>query len=91
MPETSKSLWQSRLLHVYGDMKGQRAVDLADLHKSLGIDLAGDSAVEIVIALETYYFLASNLIAYSSFEKDPTDFLEGLRSFPSKRFRSLLK
>lgn len=90
MPQSSKALWQSRLLHVYGDMKGQRVVDLAELQKFLKIDLSSDPAIQVVIALEAYYFLVCNLIAYASFQKSPENFLEQIHSFPSKKFRSFL-
>ncbi|WP_225073593.1 N-6 DNA methylase [Desulfuromonas sp. CSMB_57] len=90
MPVSSRAIWQSRISHVYGDMKGQRAVDLTVLQKTIEVDMSADMAVDTIIALEAYFFLVCNLIAYASFQKNPSDFLRKIHSLPDQHFRSFL-
>jgi len=90
MPLSTKALWQSRLTHVYGDMKGQRAVDFAKLQKNLNLDATSEVSIDVVIALETYFYLVSNLIAYASFQNDPSYFLKQIHILSPKKFRSFL-
>ncbi|MCD6296614.1 MAG: N-6 DNA methylase [Deltaproteobacteria bacterium] len=90
MPISSKALWVSRISHIYGDMKGQRSVDLTNLCKIIGLRNSSSIAIDIVVALETYFYLICNIIAYSSFHKDPSGFLRQIHSYPLQHFRSFL-
>jgi len=90
MPMSSRALWQSRISHVYGNMKGQRSVDLLNIRKTLDLDMSSDPSVDMIIALESHFFFICNIIAYSSFQKDPSDFLRQIHYYPPQRFRAFL-
>lgn len=70
-----RRVWEDRLTHVYGDMKGQRAVDFNDI---VGRLFDGDEHFEIadvVIGLEAFFFLACTFLARSSLEDNPGAFI----------------
>lgn len=90
MAPATKRLWRARLSHVYGDMKGQRGVDVDEIHRSLKIEPSEDSTLDILISLETYFFLVCNLLAASSLESNPSAFLKSIATFQTSRFRGFL-
>jgi hypothetical protein len=55
MPEDSRKLWYNRIDFIYGDLQGQRAVNIDELSKVLNINNISITK-EIIIALETYFF-----------------------------------
>lgn len=92
MPFSAKALWASRLNHVYGDMRGQRAVSLTDITSKSAVKEHGafPDQTDLIIALETYYALVCLLVASSSLKKSPSRFLEQFLSARGHEFRKSL-
>jgi hypothetical protein len=63
MPQSIKEQWKDRIDHIYGDLSGQRALDLEPIRIKFNQEI---SAFDIITSLETWYFLITNYIALSS-------------------------
>lgn len=77
MPIVPKTLWATRLNHVYGDMGGQRAVSFPDIG-SRPDQKDRESALDqtdLIIGLEVFYALTCLLIASATLKKSPTSFI----------------
>lgn len=88
MPRSSKALWQSRLSHVYGDMSGQRAVGIKEIAQTIRMPENVVSQYEILISLETYFSLICEILAVSSLQLNPNDYLQKLAAKPLDDFAS---
>jgi hypothetical protein len=85
----SKEIWESRISHIYGDLKGQRSVDIIYLQ-----NLLNDTKInlfEIIVSLETYYYIICNFIAISSLEKEPKKIAIMIKDYSISRKRTFLK
>ncbi|QDT34023.1 N-6 DNA Methylase [Thalassoglobus polymorphus] len=74
--------WKSRIDLCYGAMDGQRAVTFAGLEQ---VD-----AHSAVIAMESLFFLQTNLIALSAFHRTPDAFLREVSGLTNERLRHFL-
>ena len=54
MPEDIKEKWKNRVDYVYGDLSGQRSLDLQPFREKTNQEL---SSFDIITSLETWYFL----------------------------------
>ncbi len=90
MPNSSKALWYSRISHVYGDMGGQRSVDITELMGELSKN-GSVSSLNAIIALETYYYLIVNVLALAAFNDTPADFIRNIKSISAQKFKTFLR
>jgi hypothetical protein len=74
MPEKSQNLWYDRMDYIYGDLKGQRAVNIGEILKYLNISEIDYNLKDVIISLEIYYFLICYFVAFSSLNNDPIEF-----------------
>ena len=77
MSVSTKALWASRVNHVYGEMGGQRAVELSQTFPLSDIHRQGDipDQIDLIIGMEVYYSLVCLIVASSSLRGSPGDFI----------------
>jgi len=89
MSEISRNIWYNRIDFIYGDLKGQRSVNIKEINKIININETYDSK-EIIIALETYFFLICYLISLSSLYENPSEFIKNLSLLDKNKKKSFL-
>ena len=90
MPQSSKALWKTRLSHIYGEMGGQRGVELSTIAEALELEVPSSSALNIIIGIETYFAIVCNLFAIASLTSNPSKFFSNIATFDSVEIRSFL-
>jgi len=63
MPESTRALWSTRFSHVYGDLAGQRAVDLGAIKTWAGADSVDDTGYGVLFGIQTYFALIADLLS----------------------------
>ena len=74
MSESSRSLWTTRLGHVYGTLSGQRGLDLDRLRQDCSWLSNARSVEDAIIALQTYFAFAAEFLACAYATQEPTTF-----------------
>lgn len=82
---------KERIRYIYGDMTGQRAVEVPELAVKVSrllrqhVDIA-----DLVVALEHYFVVVCKVIALSAWRYKPSDFIEGVGRLTPAEFRTFL-
>ena len=63
MPESTRALWSTRFSHVYGDLAGQRAVDLEAIKTWAGAEPADETGYGVLFGIQTYFALIADLLS----------------------------
>ncbi|HNT00240.1 MAG TPA: hypothetical protein PLJ27_14995 [Polyangiaceae bacterium] len=91
MPESTRALWATRFCHVYGELAGQRRVDIAEIQAWAGDAGAKYTTHDIIFGIQTYYVLVVDLLAVAALEKSPSRFLRDAASATHPDFIKLLR
>lgn len=87
---SEKGHWGSRLEHSYGDLQGQRALDVDAINARLKQSAGSFQSYELVIAMEAYFSLICLMLAAAALRPNPEKYLDSLGKKPLETFRSLL-
>jgi hypothetical protein len=91
MPEATRGLWEARFTQVYGDLGGQRRVDVAELRDRFGLHDDPASVQDIVFGIQSTFVLIVDLLAVSTLEKDAETFLRQAANLGRRDFRAFLR
>ena len=80
MEKSTRAVWISRFDHVYGDLSGQRKVDIQPLLRPIQLDDAKTSIRDVLFALQTYFVLLADLVAVAAASGSPSAYLRGVGS-----------
>lgn len=90
MPESTRALWSTRFSHVYGDLAGQRAVDLDAMRKWVGAESSDETGYGVLFGIQTYFALIADLLAAGAAHGNSAAVIQDWSHFPRVEFARFL-
>lgn len=91
MPRSVRALWTTRTAHIYGDLGGQRKLDVSGAAADCGVEGYAGGLFDLLFALHTYFVLVAELAAVACLEERPAASLRGAAERPDDALRAHLR